>query len=109
MRTYLLEFSYTPVALRSLVANPQDRKATTTTAVESVGGKLTGFWYAFGDYDGYALAEFPDDTAAAAFAVAVSSSGALSKFVTVPLMEASEGMDAFTKAQSASYSPPTGA
>jgi uncharacterized protein with GYD domain len=109
MRTYLFHFSYTPVALRSLIANPQDRKASTAAAVASVGGKLLGFWYAFGEYDGHILAEMPDDTAAAALAVTVGSSGANSKFVTEPLLEPEEGRAAFAKAQNASYSPPMGA
>jgi uncharacterized protein with GYD domain len=109
MKTYMFHFSYTPVALRSLIANPQDRKATTASAVKSVGGNLLGFWYTFGEYDGHILAEMPDDTSASAFAAAVIASGANSKFVTEPLLEPEEGRAAFTKAQNATYSPPMGA
>jgi len=107
MRTYLFHFSYTAEALRAMIANPQDRKAAASAAVESLGGKLVGFWYSFGEYDGHGIVELPDDTAAAAFAVTVGSSDALSKYVTVPLMEAEEGMEAFSKAAQASYSPPS--
>ena len=108
MRTYLFHFSYSADALRSMIGNPQDRKAAVTSAAESLGGKLSGFWYAFGEYDGHGLADFPDDTAAAAFAVTVCSTGALSKFVTIPLIEADEGVEVFRTAQSASYAPPGG-
>jgi uncharacterized protein with GYD domain len=108
MRTYLFHFSYSADALRSMIGSPQDRKAAAAAAAESLGGKLTGFWFAFGEYDGHGLAEFPDDKAAAAFAVTVGSTGALSKFVTVPLMEAEEGVEVFRTAQTASYSPPGG-
>src|SRR3954454_23851522 len=104
--TYLFHFSYSAEALKSMIGNPQDRKGAAAAAAESLGGKLLGFWFAFGEYDGHGLAEFPDAEAAGAFAVTVGSTGALSKFVTVPLIEADEGMGVFRKAQSASYTPP---
>jgi uncharacterized protein with GYD domain len=107
MPTYLFHWSYSSEAMRSMIENPQDRKAVVTAAAESLGGKLTGFWFAFGEYDGHGIAEMPDDAAAAAFAVTVSSTGALSKFVTIPLIEADDGVEVFRKAQSASYSPPS--
>jgi uncharacterized protein with GYD domain len=44
--------------------------------IESVGGKLHGFWYAFGEYDGYSLWEAPDNVAMAAVALAISGGGA---------------------------------
>ena len=52
MRTYLFHFSYSADALRSMIGNPEDRKAAAAAAAESLGGKLTGFWFAFGEYDG---------------------------------------------------------
>jgi uncharacterized protein with GYD domain len=107
MRTYLFNFSYSADAMRAMIANPQDRKAAAAAAAESLGGKLVGFWFCFGKYDGHGIAEMPDDTAAAAFAVTVGSTGALSKFETVPLMEVEEGIEAFKKAQAASYTPPS--
>ena len=107
MGSYLFQFSYSADALRAMIANPQDRKAAAGAAAESLGGSLTGFWFAFGDYDGYGIVELPDDTAAAAFAVTVGSTGALSKYVTVPLMEVEDGMEAFRRAQGASYTAPT--
>jgi uncharacterized protein with GYD domain len=107
MRTYLFNFSYSSDALHAMVANPQDRRTAVTSAAESLGGKLTGFWYRFGEFDGVGIAEMPDDTAAAAFAVMVSSTGALSKFETIPLMTVEEGIEAFKAAAGASYSPPS--
>ena len=107
MRTYLFNFSYSADALRAMIASPQDREAAVAASAESLGGKLLGFWYRFGEYDGHGLAEMPDDTAAGAFAVMVSSTGALSKFETVPLMTMAEGMEVFKAAGAASYSPPS--
>ena len=108
MGMYLGRFSYTVDALRALIADPQDRSKAAAAAVESVGGKMHGFWYAFGEFDGYFLMECPDDVTAAALAVTVAGGGALSKLETVPLLSVEEGIEAFRKAGGASYAPPGG-
>ena len=41
--------------------------------IEAVGGKLHGFWYAFGEYDAYNLWEAPDNVSMAAVAMAISA------------------------------------
>jgi len=106
MPMYLGRFSYTPDAIRALVDNPTDRAQAAGAAVESVGGKMHGFWYAFGEFDGYFLMEAPDNSTALALSATVARSGALSKIETIPLMSVEEGIEAFRKTQSASYTPP---
>jgi uncharacterized protein with GYD domain len=108
MGMYLGKFSYTTDAARALIDNPEDRSKAAAAAVESLGGTLHGFWYAFGEFDGYFLSELPDDTAAAALAVKIAAGGALSKLETIPLMTVDEGVEAFRRAGSASYTPPGG-
>ena len=51
MPLYLTRFSYTPATWAKLIKNPEDRRAAATQYIEAVGGKLHGFWYAFGDHD----------------------------------------------------------
>jgi uncharacterized protein with GYD domain len=53
MPLYLTRFSYTPETWAKLIQNPEDRREAAKEYIEGVGGKLHGFWYAFGDYDGY--------------------------------------------------------
>jgi uncharacterized protein with GYD domain len=48
MPLYLTRFSYTPETWARLVSNPEDRRQAAREYIESVGGKLHGFWYAFG-------------------------------------------------------------
>ena len=43
-----------------MIADPEDRRKAASAYIESVGGKLHGFWYAFGSHDGYNLWEAPD-------------------------------------------------
>jgi uncharacterized protein with GYD domain len=61
MPFYLTRFSYTPATWAKLIKNPEDRRDAAKQYIESVGGKLHGFWYAFGDHDGYNLWEAPDN------------------------------------------------
>jgi uncharacterized protein with GYD domain len=81
MPMYLTRFSYTPEIWARLVKNPEDRRAAARQYIESVGGRLHGFWYAFGDHDGYNLWEAPDNVSMAATAIAIGAGGALSSIL----------------------------
>jgi uncharacterized protein with GYD domain len=106
MPLYLSTFSYTPETWAKLIANPEDRRTAAQTYIESVGGKLHGFWYAFGTHDGYTLWEAPDNVSMAAVALAISGGGALSSIETTVLLSVDETMDALRKAEQVQYRPP---
>ncbi|MDQ3555141.1 MAG: GYD domain-containing protein, partial [Chloroflexota bacterium] len=103
MALYLTRFSYTPETWARFTKNPEDRREAARAYIESVGGKLQGFWYAFGEHDGYTLWEAPDNVAMAAVAIALSSGGALSKVETTPLMTVEETLEALGRAQGVGY------
>ena len=73
MATYLFRFSYTPESWAALIEHPEDRREMLATRVFGFGGQLQGFWYSFGEHDGYALVELPDNVSAAAVLAAVSA------------------------------------
>ena len=106
MSLYLTRFSYTTDAVKALLKQPQDRSAAGREVAESLGGKLVGFWYAFGEFDGVFLLEAPDNATAAAVAMAVGASGALSNIETTVLLDMDEAQDAMRKAAGATYRPP---
>jgi uncharacterized protein with GYD domain len=106
MPMYLSRFSYTPETWARLVKNPEDRRAAATQYIESVGGKLHGFWYGFGEHDGWNLWEAPDNVSMAAVAMAISGGGALSSFETVVLLTVEETVQAMRKAADIRYRPP---
>ena len=106
MPLYLTRFSYTTDAMKGLVGQPQDRTAAARELAESLGGKLLGFWYAFGEFDGVFLMEAPDNASAAAVAMATGASGALSEVETTVLIDMDEAQDAMRKAAAATYRPP---
>ena len=106
MPLYLTRFSYTPATWAKLIKNPEDRRAAAKQYIEAVGGKLQGFWYAFGDHDGYALWEAPDNVSMAATALAIGAGGALSSLDTTVLMSVEDTVAALKKASSIKYRPP---
>ena len=57
MAMYLTRFSYTPETWARMIENPEDRREAARSYIESVGGKLHGFWYAFGEFDGVQVPE----------------------------------------------------
>ena len=106
MPLYLSRFNYTPATWAKLIANPEDRRTAAQTYIESVGGKLHGFWYAFGEHDGYNLWEAPDNVSMAAVAVAIGAGGALTSFETTVLLTVEDTLAALEKASSIKYKPP---
>ncbi len=106
MPLYLTKFSYTPETWARLIANPEDRRAAAQSYIESVGGKLHGFWYAFGSHDGYNLWEAPDNVSMAAVSLAIGSGGALRSLETTVLLTVDEAMDALGKAGQVQYRSP---
>jgi uncharacterized protein with GYD domain len=106
MPLYLTRFSYTPATWAKLIKKPEDRRAAARQSIEAVGGKLHGFWYAFGDHDGYVVWEAPDNASMAATAVAISAGGALGSLNTTVLLSVEETLAALQKASSVAYRPP---
>ena len=106
MALYLTRFSYTPATWDRLIDNPEDRRAAAQKYIESVGGKLHGFWYAFGTHDGYNLWEAPDNVSMAAVALAITSGGALSSYETTVLLTVEDTIAALRKAGDIAYKAP---
>ena|SRR5687768_3934898 len=106
MPLYLSKFSYTPETWARLIAKPEDRRQAAQKYIEAVGGKLHGFWYAFGTHDGYSLLEAPDNVSMAAVALAISAGGALSAYETTVLITVDETLEALGKVKQVGYRAP---
>ena len=106
MPLYLTRFSYTPETWARMAEHPEDRRAAAKAYIESVGGKLHGFWYALGEYDAYNLWEAPDNESMAAVAIAISAGGAVSKFETTSLLTVEETLSALGRVGTIRYRPP---
>lgn len=108
MPLYLCKFKYEPDTWSKLVQRPEDRRKNAGQGIEATGGKLLGFWYSFGEYDGYTLFESPDNKAAAASMVRFVESGALRILETSVLIPVEEMMEAWDMARDIPWSPPGG-
>ena len=69
-------------------------------------GRLVSLYYHFGEFDGTAIIEAPDDLTANAAVFAVVSSGALRATKTTRLYSAKDFVDSLGKAAKANYRPP---
>ena len=106
MPLYLSRFNYSPETWARLIGNPEDRRKAAQAYIESVGGKLHGFWYAFGPHDGFTLWEAPDNVSMAAVVLAIGGGGALSSLETTVLVTVEETMEALGRAGEIAYRPP---
>ena len=106
MPLYMTQVSYTSEAWAALAQNPEDRSEAISSLMETMGARLLSWYYSFGEYDALVIYEAPDDSTAAAIAVAASSPGHLSKVKTTVLLSAEEGVEAMRKAGEATHRAP---
>lgn len=83
MPKYLISANYTAEGMAGVRAEgAKARVDAVSIMLEAMGGHLDSFHFAFGDTDVFAIADAPDDEAAAAVAIAINSSGAVSTHTT---------------------------
>jgi uncharacterized protein with GYD domain len=104
MPKYLLEVNYSLDGIKAVKSDGGSaRVAAATELIESLGGKLESFYFAFGATDVYVVADFPDNVSAAAAALTVSAGGGATAR-TVTLLTPAE-VDA-AAAKNTTYRPP---
>jgi len=106
MPLYMISFGYQPEVWAGLVKSPENRTETVSRLLEDAGCKLEGLWYAFGESDGFALVDAPDNVTGAGLSLAITASGAFRKFETTVLMTQDELLEALEKAQDIAYVAP---
>jgi uncharacterized protein with GYD domain len=106
MPNYMIEACYSGAAAKAFIANPQNRADAIRKSCESLGGALRALYFTFGEYDVALIVDLPDTKAAAALALTVSASGAVSRYKTTVLLTPEEAMDAMRRAGDISYAPP---
>ena len=106
MPMFLTRFSYTPETWARLREHPEDRSEAARESIEAVGGKLHGFWYALGEFDGITLWEAPSRVSLASALVAIAASGVTSRLVTTVLLSVDEAMEAMNQSALVHYRAP---
>ena len=103
MPFYLFQWQYKDPAIKAMTETPQDRPAELRKAVEAFGGRLHQFFFAFGEYDGVSIVEFPNNESCTACAVTLTGAGANTALRTTVLLTANEGQAAMLRASSVSH------
>jgi uncharacterized protein with GYD domain len=105
---YLTRFGYTQRSWERLVNEPEDRRGPLNAVIEGVGGRMVGFWYAFGEHDGYLLLEAPDNIAVATVMSRIAAAGSVKTLETTVLLTVEEMYAALEQARGLTYVPPGG-
>ena len=104
MSKFMIKATYTPEGARGLQKEGGTaRRAAVQKVLESVGGKVESFYFAYGDSDAYVVCDLPDATSGLAVSLAVNASGSV-RVSTIPLITPEE-MDAVAK-KSVAYRAP---
>ncbi|GAB7004592.1 hypothetical protein JCM18899A_20650 [Nocardioides sp. AN3] len=105
MPKYMIKASYSPQGMKGVVAKGGTaRRTAIEKLLAGVGGSLESFYFAFGSDDVYVTVDAPNHEAVAAVAAAVTSTGAMSRYETVVLLEP-EQLDA-AAGLTVDYTPP---
>jgi uncharacterized protein with GYD domain len=104
MPKYLAQCNYVGEGVKGLLKEGgSSRRAVVEKLVESVGGTVDAFYYAFGEIDLFVIADLPDNVTMTALALLVAASGVIAIKTTVLITP--EEVDEAVK-KTPSYRPP---
>ena len=104
MPKYLLQCKYTVEGVKGLLKEGgSSRRAAVEKVVQSLGGTVEAFYYAFGETDVYIITDGPDNISTTAGALTVNATGTVTVKTTVLLTP--EEVDEAVK-KTPSYRPP---
>lgn len=101
MPKYMISGCYTKDAMAAMAQAPEDRSVAARKLVENVGGNLECFYWAFGPEDFIAIADLPNDEAAGAVSLAVTSVGTGTNVRTTKLITMNEAQSMLRKVKEA--------
>jgi uncharacterized protein with GYD domain len=97
MALAMIQFCYKSETVGNLIKNPEDRSKAVGKLVEQLGGKMVGFYYSFGEYDGFLLVDMPDNVSIAATSIVAFAGGGTTNIKTTILVSVKEAMAAMEK------------
>ncbi len=76
--------SYTPEGIKGLVKQGGTaRRIAVEKMLERLGGRLEGFYFAFGENDAYVITDGPDNATAAAISLAITTGAIRTKTIVL--------------------------
>ena len=96
MPKFMIKASYNTDGAKGLIKEGGSaRRAVVQKLVESLGGKVEAFYFAYGEADAYIITDMPDAATGIAISLTVNASGAV-RLSTIPLITPEE-LDAASK------------
>src|SRR5258706_8508836 len=96
MPIYISRGRFTSDAVKGMLAKPENREEAVAKLFKNVGGRLIGWYLTFGHHDWLAIAEFPNEKAAASTILAAAAAGgSLSHIETTVAMTAKDAPATF--------------
>jgi len=110
MGWYMLRAKLTQDSVQALVGRPHDRKKAVAKLVQSRGGKLHHYFFAFGEKDVVLILELPANEDIMAVVMAAAATGSISDAETTVLVPSDEAVKSMKIAGEAgkAYTPPKG-
>ena len=108
MSLSMIQFSYKSETVGNLIKNPEDRSVAVKQLLEKLGGKLLAFYYTYGEFDGFVIAEMPNNISGLAANMVSAAAGGTSKLKTTILITVEEAMEAMKKASGLQLAQPKG-
>ena len=106
MPKFMIKASYNTEGAKGLMKEGGSaRRAVVQKLVESLGGKVEAFYFAYGEDDAYIIADLPDAATGIAISLTVNASGAV-RLSTTPLITPEE-LDAASKKTVSSPAAPS--
>lgn len=96
MAKYMVSGSYTVDGIKGVLKEGgTGRRKAVESAIKAMGGHLESFYFSFGANDVFGIADVPDNVTAAAFAMAIASTGTIR--ITTTVLLTPEEVDQATK------------
>lgn len=103
MAKYLVQFSYTDEGMKGLIKDGgSKRREVVEQLIKGLGGRVEAYYFAFGEWDGIAIVDGPEENMVGAL-LAIGASGAVKLKTTVLITP--EELDKSVK-KVPSYRPP---
>ena len=106
MGLYMTQARISPEAFKAMTTSPIDRRTVLSKLLEDAGGRLIGYYFAFGESDIVLIGEAPDDVTMASIVIAVATSGAVTDVKTTVLLSYDQGIEAIRRSAGVAYTPP---
>jgi uncharacterized protein with GYD domain len=101
MDSYMLRWKLKDETFAKLVATPVNRRGPAEQLIEGFGGKMESYHFAIGEYDGFAVASFPNSTDMYACQMKALATGAFERWESTLLITPEHAEQAMRRAGSA--------